>query len=123
MYKNKILYPNIAYFKYSESSGQHSFQEGYEKHLETIKKPEVDAMLVIVLDPKKNWGAKGQAAWLETGRLAEKAGLKKWGAVCCDTRKNLILKYLMRGGDKAKRSYDSFVTTDETECLKWLRGK
>jgi len=120
MYENKVIDGHIAYFKYSESSGQDAIIDGYKLNLETIQKSEITAMLVNITEPKQNWSSKAQQEWLKTGALAEKSGIKKWGVVCGQKEKILTLRYLVKGGGE-KRSYKTFVSCDEEDCLKWLR--
>lgn len=119
-YESKIIDGNISYWKFLEDASQESFAEAFVDFNKVIRQPEITGLIVVV-EMKDPMGAMVQDLWLQTGTIADEAGIKKWGIVAPDDWKKIVLDYLARGGKDGQRSYEYFISSSEDEVIAWMK--
>ena len=119
--ESKIMDGNIAYFKFNKGAGPEDFQRIFPDFKAKVEDPKVDKMIVDV-QMDDAWGKDVQETWLQTGATADQAGIKRWGVVTVEPSKKMTIQYLIKGGKERNRSYDTFVSQDLDEVLKWIRS-
>lgn len=119
--ESKIMDGNIAYFRFNKGAGPQDFQEIFPDFQAKVNDPNVDRMIVDV-QMDDAWGRDVQDIWLQTGEVAEKAGIHRWGVVTAEPSKKMTIQFLIKGGKERNRSYETNVSDSLDEILQWIRS-
>ena len=119
--ESKIMDENIAYFKFNKGAGADDFQQLFPDFQAKVQDPSVDKMIVDV-QMEDAWGKSIQDIWLQTGKVADDAGVKRWGVVTAESGKTMTINFLIKGGKERNRSYETYVSEDLDDVLKWIRS-
>ena len=119
--ESKIMDGNIAYFKFNKGAGADDFQQLFPDFQAKVQDPSVDKMIVDV-QMEDAWGKSIQDIWLQTGKVADDAGINRWGVVTAEPGKTMTINFLIKGGKERDRSYETYVSEDLDDVLKWIRS-
>lgn len=119
--ESKIMDGSIAYFKFNKGAGAEDFQQLFPDFQAKVQDPKVDKMIVDV-EMEDAWGKSIQDIWLQTGKVADDAGIKRWGVVTAESGKMMTINFLVKGGKERNRSYETYVSEDLDDVLKWIRS-
>lgn len=119
--ESKIMEGNIAYFRFNKGAGPEDFQQIFPDFQAKVNDPNVDRMIVDV-QMDDAWGRDVQDIWLQTGEVADKAGIRRWGVVTSEPSKKMTIQFLIKGGKERNRSYDTHVSDSLDEILQWVRS-
>lgn len=118
-YKSEIIEGCLAYFEFSELTGQEDFQLGLNELTEWVKKGEIKYLMVNVTDMSSAWSKEAQAVWINTGALCDQNDILKWGVVSPEVGKAYTIRYLIKGAG-SKRNYKIKVSDSKEEVLEWF---
>ncbi|NBB90361.1 MAG: hypothetical protein GVY23_04030 [Spirochaetes bacterium] len=119
--ESKIMDGNIAYFKFNKGAGAEDFQQLFPDFQTKVQDPSVDKMIVDV-QMDDAWNKSIQEIWLQTGKVADDAGIKRWGVVTAEPGKTMTINFLIKGGKERNRSYETYVSENLDDVLKWIRS-
>lgn len=118
---SKIIDGNIAYFLFKKGAGPQDFQEIFPDFQAKVQDPKVDRMIVDV-QMDDAWGKDIQQVWLQTGDVADQAGIKRWGVVTVEPSKKMTINHLIKGGRDRTRSYEGYVSDNLDDVLNWIKS-
>ncbi len=118
--ESKIMDGNIAYFRFNKGATAEDFQKIFPDFQAKVQDPKVDKMIVDV-QMDDAWGRDIQDIWLQTGKAADDAGIKRWGVVTAEPSKEMTINYLIKGGKERNRSYSTHVSESLDNVLEWIR--
>lgn len=117
--ESKTIDDNVAYFRFNSGATAETFQEIFPEFKAKVSDPKIDKMIVDV-QMDDAWGKDIQSVWLQTGEVADQAGIKRWGVVTVEPSKKMTIQYLIKGGKERNRSYDTFVSDSLDEVRNWI---
>ncbi len=118
--ESKIIDGNIAYFLFKKEAGPDTFTEIFPDFQQKVADPKIDRMIVDV-QMDNAWGKSIQELWLQTGKTANDAGIKRWGVVTAEPKKQMTIEFLIKGGKEGGRDYETYVAQSLDEVLEWIR--
>jgi uncharacterized protein YcnI len=121
MTESKIIDGNIAYFRFNKGATAEDFKTLFPDFQAKVQDPKVDKMIVDV-QMDDAWGRSIQDIWLQTGQVADEAGIKRWAVVTAEPSKEMTINYLIKGGKERNRSYETHVSESLDKVLAWIRG-
>jgi hypothetical protein len=119
--ESKIIDGKIAYFRFNKGAGPETFAEIFPDFQAKVNSPAVDRMIVDV-QMGDAWGKDIQDTWLQTGKVADAAGITRWGVVTAEPSKRMTIEFLVKGGKERDRTYDAFVSDSLDDVLAWIRS-
>ena len=121
-YESQVIDDRITYWKFSASATAESFMSAFEEFNEVVHRPGI-TRLMVVMGMEEPAGRQILDLWLETGRIADGAGIEKWGVVVPAEQaiKRMAIEHMVRGGDQRDRRYQVFFADNESEVLQWCR--
>lgn len=119
LYKSEIIGGSLAYFEFSESTGEEAFELGLIELRQFVEKGEIKNLLVDVTDMTTAWSKEAQKVWLDTGVLCNENNILKWGVVSPEVGKAYTIRYLIKGAG-SKRNYKAKVSNSKEELLEWF---
>lgn len=121
-YVNKIIDGTISYWKFLETATPKTFMDAYEIFKAQVNRSTVKGLMVVV-EMQDAWSRDVQHIWIQTGDVAERCGIERWGVVSSSTQKLLTIRRLVSGAGERNRAYDYMVSPSEDEVLAWLRSE
>ena len=120
-FESRVIDRNIGYFRFYEGATQEDYQNAFEDYMKIVSDPKV-TKLVVVNDKKGKWDQAIENIWIETGKMAERFGIKKWGVVTPDSAiREMTLKRVVKSGYTKNPNYDFFLSRNEFEVLDWIK--
>lgn len=118
-YESKILFGNTTYWKFYRDSTPQTFMNAFEEFKSTVELPHINRLIVDV-EMGNAWDKATQDLWIQTGKLADASGIKKWGVRTIDILKRPTINYLIKGAGEP-RNYECKVSQDLNEIYEWVQ--
>ena len=121
-YRSRVIDGCISHWTFGPSSTPETFSAAFAEFVDTVARPEITD-LIVEMNTSDPAGKDVLDLWLETGRLAELHGIRKWGVVFPEQPlvKRMAIMYQVKGGDERNRSYLCRDAGDADTILEWCR--
>ena len=121
-YEHRIIDSNIGYFRFFEDACEEVYREAFDDYTKMVTDERI-TKLIVVNDRKGKWDQVIENTWVQTAKMAEQYGIKKWGIVTPDSaiREMTLKRVVKKGNYNNNPNYDFFLSRNESEVLDWIR--
>lgn len=118
-YESKVLGSNTTYWRFLENATPQTFAAAFEQFVVAVNRPEIDR-LMVVMEMRGAAGVEILDLWYQTGRVAQEAGIRRWGIVIDESEvvRRLAIAYQVKGRGEP-RSYEHLISSSHEEVERW----
>ncbi len=119
-FEHRVIGSDTGYFRFYQDATEDDYMGAFDAYMSIVSDPAI-TKLVVVNDKKGKWDETIENAWIQTGKMADQFGIKKWGVVTPDSAiREMTLKRVVKQGFTESPNYDFFLSRNEAEVLAWI---